>query len=111
VQEPLPAGASLAPSHHSDLPIGPTAPLTLASPSGRIAGPERRVSIDDALRALTIEAAYSRRQQDRIGAIAPGKIANFTVLDDDPYAVEPIKLRTSAPGARCSKARSAQSGG
>lgn len=86
MQEPLPAGASLAPSDHSDLPIGPAAPLTLASP-------EQRVSIDDALRALAIESAYSRRQEDRIGAVAPGKIANFTVLDDDPYAVEPIKLK------------------
>jgi len=51
------------------------------------------VSIDDALRAPTIEAAYSRRQEHRIRAIAPGKIANFTVLDDDPYAVETIKLK------------------
>ena len=51
------------------------------------------MSIDDALRAPTIEAAYSRRQEHRIRAIAPGKIANFTVLDDDPYAVETIKLK------------------
>ena len=42
---------------------------------------------------LTIEAAYSWRQEDRIGSIAPGKIANFTVLKEDPYAVEPTKLK------------------
>jgi predicted amidohydrolase YtcJ len=45
------------------------------------------------LRGVTIEAAYSWRQENRIGSIAPGKVANFTVLDDDPYAVEPIKLK------------------
>ena len=42
---------------------------------------------------MTIEAAYSWRQEDRIGSIAPGKIANFTVLDRDPYAVDPMTLR------------------
>ena len=87
-------------SYHSDLPMGPAAPLALASfgvnritPSDRVAGPEQRISVDDALRAVTIEAAYSWRQEDRIGSIAPGKIANFTVLEDDPYAVDPIKLK------------------
>ena len=86
-------------SYHSDLPMGPAAPLALASfgvnrltPSGRVAGPEQRISVDDALRAVTIEAAYSWRQEDKIGSIAPGKIANFTVLEEDPYAVDPTKL-------------------
>ena len=86
-------------SYHSDLPMGPAAPLALASfgvnrvtPSGRVAGPDQRISVDDALRAVTIEAAYSWRQEDRIGSIAPGKTANFTVLDEDPYAVDPTKL-------------------
>lgn len=86
-------------SYHSDLPMGPAAPLALASfgvnrltASGRVAGPEQRISVDDALRAVTIEAAYSWRQEDRIGSIAPGKIANFTVLAGDPYAVDLTKL-------------------
>jgi hypothetical protein len=48
------------------------------------------------LRALGIEAAYSWRRDDKIGSIAPGKIANFTLLDDNPYAVEPIKLKDIA---------------
>ena len=87
-------------SYHSDLPMGPAAPLALASfgvnrvtPSGRVAAPEQRVSVDDALRAVTIEAAYSWRQEENIGSIAPGKIANFTVLEEDPYVVDPIKLK------------------
>lgn len=87
-------------SFHSDLPMAPSAPLYLAwcgvnriTPSGRIAGPEQRVPVDAALRAITIEAAYSWRKEDQIGSIAPGKIANFTVLEDDPYAVAPEKLK------------------
>jgi adenine deaminase len=43
-----------------------------------------------------IEAAYSWRQEDKIGSIAPGKIANFSVLEDDPYSVDPIKLKDIA---------------
>lgn len=87
-------------SYHSDLPMGPAAPILFLdfavnrmTPSGRVAGPEQRIGIDDAVRAITIEAAYSWRQEDRLGSIAPGKIANFTVLDKDPYAVEPTVLK------------------
>jgi predicted amidohydrolase YtcJ len=87
-------------SYHSDLPMGPSDPLYLAwcgvnriTPSGRVAGPDQRISVDLALRAITIEAAYSWRKEDQIGSIAPGKIANFTVLDEDPYAVPPAQLK------------------
>jgi len=87
-------------SFHSDLPMGPASPLNFlwcavnrVTPSGRVAGPEQRIGVDDALRAVTIEAAYSWRQEHEIGSIAPGKIANFTVLDEDPYAVEPMRLK------------------
>jgi predicted amidohydrolase YtcJ len=87
-------------SLHSDLPMGPAAPLTLAwcavnrqTPSGRIAAPEQRISVHDALRAITIEAAYSWRLEDQLGSIIPGKFANFTVLGEDPYAVEPMRLK------------------
>jgi predicted amidohydrolase YtcJ len=83
-------------SYHS---VGPAAPLALASfgvnritSPGRVVAPEQRIALDDALREVTIEATYSWRQEDRIGSIAPGKIANFAVLEADPYATEPSKL-------------------
>lgn len=86
-------------SLHSDLPMGPAAPLTLASfavnrrtPAGRVAGPDQRISVHDALRAVTIEAAYSWRLEAEMGSISPGKAATFTVLAEDPYAVEPERL-------------------
>ncbi len=86
-------------SFHSDLPMGPSDPLKLAwcgvnriTQSGRVAGPEQRISVDDALRAVTIEAAYSWRRESDLGSIAPGKIANFTVLGADPYSVDPLVL-------------------
>ena len=48
--------------------------------------------MEDALRAITIEAAYSWQKENELGSICPGKLANFTVLDQDPLAVEPTKL-------------------
>ena len=87
-------------SYHSDLPMGPSDPLYLAwagvnriTPSARVAGSEQRIPVDAALRAITINAAYSWRKEDEIGSIAPGKIANFTVLDENPYEVAPEKLK------------------
>ena len=50
----------------------------------------------DALRAVTIEAAYSWRMEDELGSITPGKLANFTVLAEDPYTVEPLRLKDIA---------------
>ncbi|CAJ0882392.1 hypothetical protein AMST5_03333 [freshwater sediment metagenome] len=87
-------------SYHSDLPMGPSDPLYLAwagvnriTPSGRVAGPSQRISVDAALRAITIEAAYPWRKEDQIGSIAPGKIANFTILEKDPYEVRASELK------------------
>lgn len=87
-------------SYHSDLPMAPADPLFLAwcgvnrmTPSGRVAGQEQRISVDAALRAVTIEAAYSWQRENSLGSIAPGKVANLTVLAEDPYDIEPIKLK------------------
>lgn len=86
-------------SLHSDLPMGPAAPLALASfavnrrtPGGRVAGRNQRISVHDALRGVTIEAAYSWRMEHELGSITPGKAATFTVLAEDPYAVAPERL-------------------
>jgi predicted amidohydrolase YtcJ len=86
-------------SFHSDLPMCASDPLAMASyavnritHSGRVAGPEQRISVDDALRAVTIGAAYSWRREHDLGSIEVGKIANFTVLADDPYDNDPRHL-------------------
>lgn len=99
-------------SFHSDLPMCPADPMLMASfgvnrvtPSGRVAGPEQRIGVHDALRAVTIEAAHSWRREHELGSIAPGKLANLTVLDDDPYGVDPgdigrIPVRSTMFGGR-----------
>jgi predicted amidohydrolase YtcJ len=44
------------------------------------------------LRAITIEAAYSWRMERELGSVAVGKLAHFTVLSEDPDAVDPERL-------------------
>ncbi|MBT4522548.1 MAG: amidohydrolase family protein [Halieaceae bacterium] len=86
-------------SLHSDLPMAPAAPLILASVAasrlsagGNLLGPGERLSVDTALRGITIEAARAIQQQDSIGSIEIGKLADFTVLEQNPYAVPTEKL-------------------
>ena len=79
---------------HSDLPMGPVRPLlavwsvtTRKTASGTVRGPEEALSLDQALRAVTVDAAWSLRMDHEIGTIAAGKKADFAVLGEDPYAV------------------------
>jgi hypothetical protein len=78
-------------SFHSDAPVTPVSPLFSAwcaaareTSSGFVLGPEHRVAIEDALAAITIEAAYLLHQDQDKGSIETGKLADFTVLDRDP---------------------------
>jgi len=90
-------GVSL--SFHSDLPMGRSDPIGMMhcavnriTQSGRVAGPEERIDAAAALRAVTIEAAYSWRREHVLGSVEPGKLATFTVLDADPLAVDPLTI-------------------
>lgn len=85
---------------HSDMPMAPAQPLYLVwsavnrtTSSGRVAGPEHRLTVEEALRGVTIEAAYSVQLERDYGSIAPGKYANFTILEDDPFEVDPDEIR------------------
>lgn len=86
-------------SFHSDLPMGRSDPIGMMScavnritASGRVAGPEQRITIAEALRAVTIDAAHSWQREHELGSIEPGKLANFTVVDRDPLDSEPDAL-------------------
>ena len=85
---------------HSDSPMAPLQPLTLAynasnrvTINGRHTGSEERISLAAALRAITIDAAWIMGWEDEIGSIRAGKRADFTVLDADPYEVGATGLR------------------
>lgn len=87
-------------SIHSDAPITPLAPLFTAwcavnrsTASGALLGKEHRVSVDEALRAITLGAAYTLKLDDEIGSIEKGKNADLAILEADPYAINPAELK------------------
>lgn len=78
---------------HSDAPLAPPLPLraasahlTRATREGGVLTPSERLSPTDALEAITIDAAFALGLEGEIGSIAPGKRADFTVLDANPLA-------------------------
>ena len=56
--------------------------------SGKILGPGERVGRWDSLKALTIDAAWQIREEERKGSIEVGKLADLVILDGDPLSVE-----------------------
>lgn len=92
--------AGISYSFHSDMPMAPGQPLYLMwtavnrlTPDGNVRAPEQRVSRLGALKAVTIDAAYSLRLEKDVGSIVPGKLANFTVLADNPVTVDPMRIK------------------
>jgi predicted amidohydrolase YtcJ len=90
-------------SLHSDMPMAPADPLFLAwcaatrlTTSGRVAAPEQRISRDRALRAVTLDSAYVIQKETELGSIKPGKVADFAILEQDPYTV-PIEELKNIP--------------
>lgn len=84
---------------HADTPVVPMEPLrmlwsgvTRTTSSGKVLGPEQRVSARQALRALTIDAAYQYFDENEKGSITVGKLADLVVLDANPLAVAPDAL-------------------
>ncbi|HEX4846903.1 MAG TPA: amidohydrolase family protein [Novosphingobium sp.] len=85
---------------HSDFNMAPIDPLYLAwiaanriTIEGRTKAPDERLSLDKALRAITIEAAQVIGMDAMVGSLAPGKRADMAVLDRDPYAGGAAGLR------------------
>ncbi len=68
------------------------AAVTRRSRSGRVLAPEERITLDQAIRAQTVDAAYQLFADDVTGSITPGKYADLVVLDQDPRAVPPDDL-------------------
>jgi len=61
--------------------------------SGKVLAPSVRLQLDQAIRAVTIDAAYMIGMEAELGSIEAGKLADFAVLDQDPYKVGVEGLR------------------
>lgn len=90
-------------SVHLDSPVVPMDPMLMVwstvnrlSSSGQVIGEEERIDPMSALRAVTIDAAWQIFQEDKIGSLEVGKIADLAVLDrsplDDPLTIRDIKV-------------------
>ena len=60
---------------------------------GKVLGARQCISVSDALRAITLGAAYTLKMDHLVGSIEPGKFADFAVLEDDPTTVSPESLK------------------
>jgi predicted amidohydrolase YtcJ len=99
----LDTGARLA--FGSDWPVAPATPLegvfaavtrrTLDGkhPDGWV--PQQRISVEEALRAYTIDAAYAGFSEQSLGSLEAGKLADLVILDRDLFTM-PANVITTA---------------
>lgn len=85
---------------HSDAPVTPLGPLFTAwcavnriTASDRVQGAGERIAVEEALRAITLGAAYTLHLDGEVGSIEVGKRADFAVLEADPTEADPAALR------------------
>ncbi len=85
---------------HSDAPVTSMGPLFTAwcavnrlTMTGHTLGEEQKITVDEALYAITLGAAYTLKLDAEIGSIETGKRADFAVLGEDPTAVAPDALK------------------
>lgn len=91
----MPAGSAVATgmriSLHNDPPVTPEEPLrnisvavTRTAPSGRVLAPEERLTVEQGIRAQTIDAAWQLFADNVIGSLEVGKYADLVIVSADP---------------------------
>jgi predicted amidohydrolase YtcJ len=65
------------------------------NPDGWI--PEQKITVKQAVHAYTVGSAFAESQDDIKGSIAPGKLADFTVLSADIFAMDPVQIEGVKP--------------
>ncbi|MBU3612141.1 amidohydrolase [Polynucleobacter sp. MG-27-Goln-C1] len=87
---------------NSDAPVSNVSPLNYISeevtrlwqlPPQKVLGPDQAVSVDDAIRAVTIDPAYSMFTDKLVGSLEVGKQADLVVLAKNPRTTPPAEIR------------------
>jgi predicted amidohydrolase YtcJ len=77
----------------SDCPMEPLSPLQgIQAAVTRQYFPEEQITVDEALRMYTVNAAYASSEETLKGSVEEGKLADLTVLSGDPQAVPASKI-------------------
>ncbi len=67
--------------------------VTRMTASGKIISPHEAISVEEALRAVTIYPAWQCFRDHELGSIKEGKLADFVLLDKDPTKVDPAAIK------------------
>ena len=89
-------------TYSHDAPVSPSPAIlplvelavTRQAASGRIVGPDERVSPYHALQAVTSMAAYLIKEEGSKGTLEPGKLADLVILEKNPLKVDPSTIAT-----------------
>ena len=94
------ASRDISTSYHSDFAMAPLEPLTLAwtainrvTSSNKRISQNQRVDLYTAMQAITIAAAKTLNLENSLGSIEIGKIANFTILNRNPFKIDTILIK------------------
>lgn len=87
-------------TNHSDYMVTPMDPLFLIwtsvnriTRSGKILGPDERITPYQAIQAITINAAYEYFEEDSKGTLSAGKLADMVILNSNPLKVDPMTIK------------------
>ena len=83
----------------SDYPPGPFEPMmaiqssvTRTDYNGEVWGPNQKISVEEAIKVATINCAYASYEENIKGSLEVGKLADLTILGQDPRKIDPMKI-------------------
>jgi predicted amidohydrolase YtcJ len=86
-------------SFHADQPMFKSDPMRLIQTAvlrktkeGNLMGDGEQIEVLDALKAMTIHAAWQIKMEDKIGSIKEGKYADFVILNKNPLEISASEL-------------------
>jgi predicted amidohydrolase YtcJ len=93
-------GMGIRCANHTDFNVSPIdqmfvvwSAVNRVSRGGQVIGPDERITPIQALRAITLDAAYMYQEEQSKGSLEIGKLADLVILDRNPLKVEPMAIR------------------